>query len=392
VPLADRSFLTALDRTLAPLASAAGLPARAYLDPAVLEVERRAVFEGGWVSVAHGGGLGAAGSFALAPLTPAGLLVARGPDLALRAFHNRCRHRGAALVTAPAGRQRRFICPYHGWRYGLDGQLEGCPAGSEPAAWSEPAPRAPTPDERAALALGEVSVAELSGFVFASLAPPAPIDRWFAGLAAELDRFPLRSLVLGRAVEHEARANWKVLAENFLESHHFRAVHPALEALTPARLAGTLPPEGAWFGGTMELSPGAETVALGGQLDGRPRLAPGPDRIIHDYLIFPGFLLSVQPDYLLTYRLWPESPGLTRVRSEIWFPPATAHDPAFDPRPVYTFWDTTNEQDRRICESQQRGLASPGYEPGPFAPVEESVHRFDGMIARAYQRHDRPES
>jgi Rieske 2Fe-2S family protein len=374
VPLADPSFRRALDRTLAPLDQARGLPTRAYLDPAILEVERRVLFEGGWVGVAHGGALGAPGCFALAPLTPAGLLVARAPDLTLRAFHNRCRHRGAPLVDGESGRRARWVCPYHGWRYGLDGRLEGCPAGSEPAG----------PIAAGALDLGRAWVSELSGFVFASLAPPAPIDRWFAGLAAELDRFPLRALRLGRAVEHEARANWKLLAENFLESHHFPAVHPALEALTPARLAATLPAEGAWFGGTMELVPGAGTVAPGGLLSGRPRITPPADRLVHDYLIFPGLLLSVQPDDLLTYRLWPGAPGRTRIRSEIWFHPATAHDPAFDPAPVYSFWDTVNEQDRRICEGQQRGLESPGHEPGPYAPVEESVHRFDGMIARAY--------
>ena len=37
------------------------------------------------------------------------------------------------------------------------------------------------------------------------------------------------------------------------------------------------------------------------------------------------------------------------------------------------FWDLTNRQDWAACESVQRGLASPHFRPGPFAPSEDAV-------------------
>ena len=45
------------------------------------------------------------------------------------------------------------------------------------------------------------------------------------------------------------------------------------------------------------------------------------------------------------------------------------------------FWDLTNRQDWAACESVQRGLASPHFAPGPFAPNEDAVARLVGISA-----------
>ena len=49
------------------------------------------------------------------------------------------------------------------------------------------------------------------------------------------------------------------------------------------------------------------------------------------------------------------------------------------------FWDLTNKQDWAACESVQRGLASPHFAPGPFAPNEDAVAQLVSMIGRAYR-------
>jgi len=48
------------------------------------------------------------------------------------------------------------------------------------------------------------------------------------------------------------------------------------------------------------------------------------------------------------------------------------------------FWDLTNRQDWAACESVQRGLASPHFGPGPFAPNEDAVAMLVAMIGQAY--------
>ena len=57
------------------------------------------------------------------------IIVVRGRDGEVRAFHNICRHRGNKLVwnddpgDEETGTCRQFTCKYHGWRYDLDGAL-----------------------------------------------------------------------------------------------------------------------------------------------------------------------------------------------------------------------------------------------------------------------------
>ena len=55
------------------------------------------------------------------------IVVVRGSDGTLRAFYNVCRHHAAAVVTQPCGHAEILQCPYHGWKYGLDGSLKGMP-------------------------------------------------------------------------------------------------------------------------------------------------------------------------------------------------------------------------------------------------------------------------
>ena len=51
------------------------------------------------------------------------ILAVRGEDGEVRAFINACRHRGAEVASG-TGCTRAFVCPYHGWTYGLEGRLE----------------------------------------------------------------------------------------------------------------------------------------------------------------------------------------------------------------------------------------------------------------------------
>ncbi|KYF85997.1 hypothetical protein BE20_30425 [Sorangium cellulosum] len=185
-------------------------------------------------------------------------------------------------------------------------------------------------------------------------------------------------------MEYEVAANWKLCVENFQESHHFPRVHPALERLTPCDDAVSWGGGGPWLGGLMELVPGAETVSLGAARGARPLIVPEAERRrVRDAMLFPGLLTSLQPDYLLTYRLTPRAPDRTHVVADTYFHPA-AFTPGFDPADVFAFWDTVNREDRSICERQQRGMRAPGYAPSTYAAVEDGVHAFDRWVAERY--------
>jgi Rieske 2Fe-2S family protein len=186
--------------------------------------------------------------------------------------------------------------------------------------------------------------------------------------------------------EYEVAANWKLLVENFQESDHFTRVHPSLERLTPNERASSVLGDGGWLGGTMTFAAGVETVSMSGARNARPFLAAPPYRDrVHDAILFPTLLTSLQPDYLLTYRLHPRAVDRTLVIAETFVHPA-AFTPDFDPSDIVSFWETINQEDQAICERQQIGIGSRGYRPTRYSTVEDGVHAFDRLVARSYPR------
>src|ERR1700741_2954152 len=105
----------------APLAQASTIPAPWYVDPRIAELERSSVFSKTWQLVARTDQIKTTGQFVATSVAGEPIVVVRGNDGTLRAFYNVCRHHAAAVVTQPCGQAAMLQCPYHGWKYGLDG-------------------------------------------------------------------------------------------------------------------------------------------------------------------------------------------------------------------------------------------------------------------------------
>jgi glycine betaine catabolism A len=359
---------------LRPLGDATTLPARAYSDPEVFAFEREQWFGRDWVYVGRSSDAAAAGAWFVTSVGRAEVIVIGGDDGRPRAFHNVCRHRGAALLDGCGQNATRIQCPYHGWSYDLRGRLA----------------RAPGVDDRfdaRAHALRPVRLETFGGFLFASLSSTGPsLSAWLDDLPAQLDGIALEELRSGRRVQYRVGANWKFVMENFAESYHFGAVHPQLEGKTPSGLAESLLSRGPWQGGWMPLLAAVETVSVDGKRHGRPllRKSGAMPHGVFDYVLFPNLFLSLHPDYLLVYALAPVSHEETHVELDVLFDPAVARPGLLDALDVYDFWSATNAQDFAICERQQRGVASPGYRPGRYTAGEEGVHEFDKIVAERY--------
>ena len=362
--------VTELERVLSPF-EPCGLPRAAYTDEAVFAFERECIFGREWSAVGREQELARPGDFLRARVAGEELLIVRGVDLELRAFHNVCRHRGMLLVEPARGRALDFTCGYHGWVY-------------EPSGTLRVAPYMPPSFRRDCHGLAALRLGVLHGFVFVCLDPNAPpLAETLSGAPEWLTRPELGHLRLGRSLSRDVAANWKILVENFQESHHFQRVHPALEQQTPSASATSWTGGGAWLGGLMELSPGLRTVATPGALE-RPFIVPEPERHrVADALAFPALLTSLQPDYLLTYRLEPLAAARTRVTANIYFH-AAAFAPELQAEDVFGFWDQVNAEDRKICERQQLGIASRSFQCAAYSLLEEGTHAFDQWVARRY--------
>lgn len=368
-----------LEPTLAPRAEARPLPAEVYRSPELLAWERTHLFEAAWVCVGREEDLPETGDLLTATVGSEPVLLGRDVDGGVRAFSNVCQHRGSLLVLEPSVQGvERIVCPYHGWTYGLDGELRAAPHMAEARGF-----------DRAACGLSPLEADALGGWLFVNASGDAGSLRdYLDDLPPRLDRFRPAELRRVERREYEVAANWKALSENYQECYHCPSIHPELVKVTPYRSGRDEVSRGPWLGGPMDLADGCTTMTLTGTSDRRP--IPGvPERDlrhVYYYSVLPNLWISAHPDYVLTHTVWPLAPDRTRIVCEWLFHPQQMAEPGFDPSDAVGFWDLVNRQDWAACERVQRGLAGRGFRGGRYSDMEDTIHRLAGLFALSYLR------
>ncbi len=366
-----------LEPALQPFGQSRMLPRDAYTSPRVFAFEQERFFAGSWTCVGREGDLEATGAQRAVRVGGAGVLLVRGADGRARAFANTCRHRGHELLGVGEQTSRRTVlCPYHAWTYDLDGSLRAAPGFRDHTEFR--------PGEHG---LVELPLESLHGFLFVNGSGDAPPFAEHVGaLDALVAPYQPARLVPLASHAYDLACNWKVVLENYHECYHCPLIHPELCQVSPPASGDNFELDGAWVGGTMDLKDHAVTMSLDGHSDGVP--IPGLDaerlRTVAYLGLFPNLLLSLHPDYVMTHLVEPLGPDLSHVVCTWYFPPEATERPGFDPAYAVEFWDRTNRQDWAACESVQRGMASPHFQPGPLAPAEDAVYHVVTMIARAY--------
>ena len=195
------------------------LPSNWYVDPAVFEREKTAIFYRNWWYAGPEANVRNPGCYMAATVVDQEVMVVRGTDGRLRGFHNVCRHRGHRLVDG-TGCRKSIVCPYHGWTYGTDGRFIAGRGVDAIAGF-----------DRTAAALVPVRVETMLGLVFVNLdADAAPLADMASGMLADMRAHcpDLDTLVLTQEHRVETAANWKTLVDNDLESYHTATAHGAL--------------------------------------------------------------------------------------------------------------------------------------------------------------------
>ncbi len=358
------------------------MPAEKYTSPEVLAWERRHLYAGSWTCLGRLDDLFP--PEAERPATQRALavgdvacLVVREQET-LRMYANTCRHRGHELLPEGSTSERRsVVCPYHAWTYDLGGRLIGAKGFRDDASF-----------EFADHGLAELPVRVWEGWVFGHAlhrqgsAEVPSFEEHLGDLEKVLAPYGLGGLVVGARHTYEVAANWKVIAENYHECYHCPLIHPELCQVTPPTSGDNYDLPGAWIGGSMDLRDGMRTMSLTGELAATP--LPGAPPTTVEYLhLLPNLLVSAHPDYVMTHRMVPLAPDRTWVECS-WLVAPGADGSVPDAAGAVEFWDLTNKQDWAACESVQRGLASPHFRPGPFAPNEDAVAQLVSLIGRSY--------
>jgi phenylpropionate dioxygenase-like ring-hydroxylating dioxygenase large terminal subunit len=191
------------------------VPTSAYRDPDRWQREVDEIFRRKPLALALSAELAEPHQYKALDVTGIPVVLRRGSDGVVRAFHNACRHRGAALVQVGSGKARQLVCSYHGWSYDERGCLTAI---SQNQTFGEL--------DMSQFPMRELPCEERHGVVWVVLTPGGELDldEWIGDAAPVLADMKLDSLYHFSTRDFPG-PNWKVAMDGYLESYHFPYLH-----------------------------------------------------------------------------------------------------------------------------------------------------------------------
>ena len=345
-----------------PLADASTIPSSWYLDPRVLELERRTVFSRSWQMIGRADQVSEPGRYVTCELAGEPLVVVRGGDDVLRGFFNVCRHHAAAVMTEPEGRAQNLRCPYHGWTYSLEGELKGTPDFAGVCNF-----------ERTASGLAPVETAVWEKWVFVKLDGDGVTleDSLGVSLIEQIGRLKLDWLHWFERRCYVLECNWKVFVDNYLDGgYHVPHLHKGLDSV---------------------LDYNSYTIENGARfcLQSSPMVADGAEPQTGEvrkgeraryYWIYPNLMINWYQGVMDTNLVRPLAVDRTEVTFDFYF--ADVSEPARERNLAsMAVGQRIQDEDVGICKSVQRGLASRAYAAGRLSVRREAgEHLFHRLL------------
>ncbi|ABQ67329.1 Rieske (2Fe-2S) protein [Rhizorhabdus wittichii DC-6] len=281
---AEDPTLSHIGRSIAEIRAELGVDpvsVEAIRDPAVYELEREKIFRRAWLKVATAWEIPEIGDYKVKemPVADTSVLIVRGKDDKIRAFHNVCTHRGNKVVPngdfESFGRSRAGVvtCRFHGWVFGTDGPLR-----------SVPMEEGFGKIDKSCLGLREIACDTWEGFVFINFADPPEqsLLDYLGDFAKLFGGYPYAESTTIFRYSTVLECNWKVAHQAFSEGYHvptihagslpgFRGVEHSDFKLMGPHASSTI------YGAGMDTA--ASTAAFAGVLHGAEPHRPRPDQL-----------------------------------------------------------------------------------------------------------------
>ncbi|MBB2196292.1 aromatic ring-hydroxylating oxygenase subunit alpha [Gluconacetobacter dulcium] len=375
-----------------------------YTSPEVFAADMDAIFHRHWLYVAVECEVPEAGDALAVEIGKSSVVIVRGDDEQIRAFHNVCRHRGARLLPPGPAIVGNLVCPYHAWTYGLDGTLKFAEHMGEGF-------------DHACLGLRPVALRSMAGLLFVCLSddPPDDIDDVIGQMEPYLAPHDLKNTRVAHTADLIEYGNWKLVLENNRECYHCMPNHPELTIPLFAYGFGFAPEEL----GAEELEQAERYATLRRTSHERWEAGGLPSRLIEHLEDRPtgfrterlpldgsgesqtmdtmaacrlplgalrdkaagGLHFWTQPnswhhfmgDHVVTFSVIPLDEGRTLVRTKWLVHKNAVEGVDYDLENLTGVWNATNRQDADLVEMTQRGVSDPAYIPGPYSPHTEGL-------------------
>ena len=348
-----------------PFEQARAMPKEVYTSQAFTEEELACIFRKDWFCVGRADALANAGDFVTCELAGQPLVVLRDASGRLRAMSNVCLHRMSTLLQG-RGNTKTIVCPYHAWTYNLDGTLRGAPAMTLNEGFCKKSYQLP-----------DIRCEEWLGWVFVCLDPEAPpVAKQLAGVAEKIAGYDMENYTESFYEEHVWDTNWKVLAENFMESYHLPVCHAGTIGSLSRLEDMVCPPGDPAFNYHTILKDDSLRIAMAHP--DNQRLKGDERRMTYLLALYPSLMITLTPGYFWYLSLHPKGPGQVHIR----FGGGMSNDFADDPdaqdnfAQLKTLLDDVNIEDRGCTEKVYRGLSSDLAQPGHLSHLERPNFDF----------------
>ena len=301
-----------------------------YVSAEFFQQEKQKIFRQAWIEVCRDDMIPNPGDYQVCPMEvwDSEIIVVRGKDNQVRAFHNICPHRGMKVVRLDHDESQNFqcghaqvlICPFHGWGYNLDGTLR-------PVMGEEYFDKI----DRDQVGLIPVTLDIWNGFVFVHYQqePAQPLREFLGELADDMEEYPFDSFTHIARYSAQAKCNWKASMDAFHEAYHAATLHggsipeaarlPEGSVPTSARIYGPHHSLSMWASPDFRPTPAAiaawkygQSFSAGGEMK-LPGANPSNDENwwFDINVFFPNFFCDTGPGWYFTYNFRPISESET---------------------------------------------------------------------------------
>ncbi len=279
-----------------PFAEARAMPKAVYSSEDVAAKEVEQIFRQEWFCAGRASALSNPGDYLTLELAHQLIMIIRDKQGVLRAQSNVCLHRMSILLKA-SGNTKGIVCPYHGWSYNLDGTLRAAPAMKQNEGFC-----------KENYGLPQIKCEVWLGWIMITLNPHAvsPNEK-LASVADLVGDYGMENYVESFQEQHVWNTNWKVLAENFMESYHLPVCHAGTIGGLSKLDEMICPPGQPTFNYHTILKDDTLKIALAHPAN--TRMQGELRRMTYLLAIYPSLLITLTPGYFWYLSLHPQGAG-----------------------------------------------------------------------------------